>query len=202
MAGSCSSASTSRDMASAGRRELGRLKFSGHCFRASRVPMVSCIAHSCSLRAPRHGSGCRASAASPEVRLVPTKAGGQPHRVAKPSFVVGSGPSAEVKLSGPSVAAEHARFDWRGSKLFLTDLESAAGTKYDGARLMPGVAYVTGAGAVVDFGGAPNTFVLELDVQGKQGSSSIEAALARSFLAKFQASGSAEVQQALKDQQL
>ena len=116
--------------------------------------------------------------------------------------MVGSGPSAEVKLSGPSVAAEHARFDWRGSKLFLTDLESAAGTKYDGARLMPGVAYVTGAGAVVDFGGAPNTFVLELDVQGKQGSSSIEAALARSFLAKFQASGSAEVQQALKDQQL
>ena len=39
-------------------------------------------------------------------------------------------------------------------------------------------------------------------MQGKQGSSSIEAALARSFLAKFQASGSAEVQQALKDQQL
>ena len=115
--------------------------------------------------------------------------------------MVGSGPSAEVKLAGPAVAAEHARFDWRGKSLFLTDLESASGTTYDGNRLMPGVAYAAGAGAVVEFGDAANSFVLEFDVQRQQ-SGSVEQALAAAFLAKFQASGNSQVQQALKDQKL
>lgn len=114
--------------------------------------------------------------------------------------MVGSGPGAEVKLAGPAVAAEHARFDWRGKSLFITDLESS-GTSYDGNRLMPGVAYAAGAGAIVEFGDAANSFVLEFDVQRQQ-SGSVEQALAAAFLAKFQASGSAQVQQALKEQQL
>jgi pSer/pThr/pTyr-binding forkhead associated (FHA) protein len=132
------------------------------------------------------------------VRLV-SKAG-QSQGVSEQSFVVGSGPGAKVKLAGPAVAAEHARFDWRGRKLFLTDLESARGTFYDGNRLMPGVAYAAGAGAVLEFGDAANSFVLEFDVLPQSGS--IDQALATAFLAKFQASESAKVREALKDQQL
>jgi pSer/pThr/pTyr-binding forkhead associated (FHA) protein len=133
------------------------------------------------------------------VRLVSKT--GQSQGVSEQSFVVGSGPGAKVKLAGPAVAAEHARFDWRGRKLFLTDLESARGTFYDGNRLMPGVAYAAGAGAVLEFGDAANSFVLEFDVQPQQ-SGSIDQALATAFLAKFEASSSAQVREALKDQQL
>ena len=71
-------------------------------------------------------------------------------RLQKASFTVGR--DADVKLPGSSISGAHARFEWRGARLFITDLESAGGTVYDGTTLMPGVAYAAGPGAIIRFG--------------------------------------------------
>ena len=142
------------------------------------------------------------AAAVPEVRLVSTKRTQQVVRVTKKSFLVGSGANADALLHDKAVAAEHARFDWRDTRLFLTALESEAGTTYDGNRLMPGVAYVVGNNALVCFGSPDQEFRVEQDLQKTASSNSLDQALANAFLAKFQASGNADVKRALEDQQL
>lgn len=144
-----------------------------------------------------------AAAGAPEVRLVATRQAKPILRVSKQSFVVGSGSLADVQLCGDSVAAEHARFEWRNTRLFVTDLNSAQGTTYDGTCLVPGVAYAAGNDATIAFGSDPsNEYRLQFDVSRSPNSGGVEQALAHAFLARFQASGTAEVKQALNDQQL
>lgn len=58
----------------------------------------------------------------------------------KESFVVGSGTSADVRIDDAAVAPEHCKFEWRGTRLFVTDM--GKGTSFDGSDIMTGVAYI------------------------------------------------------------
>lgn len=60
----------------------------------------------------------------------------------KDAFVVGSGSGADVRVDDASVAPEHAKLEWRGGRLFITDLGSGKGTSFDGNNIMSGVAYI------------------------------------------------------------
>lgn len=113
----------------------------------------------------------------------------------KDVFTVGSGAGADVVVSAPGVAAEHCRFNWRGGRLFVTDL--GAGTTFDGNPLMAEVAYLVGNGAKICLGGTPAAeFIVTM---GQVATNPMEAMLADAFKQKFAGSTNSEVQAALKD---
>lgn len=55
---------------------------------------------------------------------------------------MGSGKAADVRIEDASVAEEHCKFEWRGGRLFITDLGSGKGTSFDDNNIMSGVAYI------------------------------------------------------------
>ena len=126
------------------------------------------------------------------------------------------------------MAAEHARFDWRGGRLFVTDLDSASGTHFDGARcvkpssgpraakwptrrtraealtrarsLRAGVAYLTGDGATITFGKpAAGATAVVLQLQAAPlQAGGVDQMLADAFMQQFR-TGAADVRALLRD---
>ena len=163
----------------------------------------------CMLRAlPRRGvSGQRGAihvaAASQRVVLTPTprcKSLTKAAELTLGSFVVGSGAEAQVRVADGAVAAQHVRFDWRSGRLFVTDLESAGGTHFDGVCIRPGVAYSAADGVVLCLGdpaaAAPTEFRIQLEPLPQQAGGA-EEMLAQAFLQRFRATGSEDVKKLL-----
>jgi hypothetical protein len=77
--------------------------------------------------------------------------------------LVGRSNLARLRLSEPSVSAEHAMISWDGHAWQVQDLGSKNGTALDGRRLASGERVVLQRGAVLTFGSAGNRWALTDD---------------------------------------
>ncbi|EFN58546.1 hypothetical protein CHLNCDRAFT_140654 [Chlorella variabilis] len=75
------------------------------------------------------------------------------------ALVIGSAADADVQLEGSNVAAQHARLEWRGGRLFCTAtsgdpdiLLAPTHCWLDGVELRPGVSYMVAPGARIAVG--------------------------------------------------
>lgn len=66
--------------------------------------------------------------------------------------VIGSSPAADISVTAPALAAEHARLHFQGDYVGIEDLGSEAGTLIDNVRLRPHNIYVLAVGSVIRFG--------------------------------------------------
>jgi pSer/pThr/pTyr-binding forkhead associated (FHA) protein/NADPH-dependent 2,4-dienoyl-CoA reductase/sulfur reductase-like enzyme len=96
-----------------------------------------------------------------------------------PSVTLGRDPESNViTLQHQTISREHARFDWRDDKWFVTDLQSANGTRINGTQLVPNkespiapadelqfgdvkLVFVPSAASAGKTTGLPMTFVIE-----------------------------------------
>ncbi|NUQ86548.1 MAG: FHA domain-containing protein [Anaerolineales bacterium] len=96
-----------------------------------------------------------------------------------PSVTLGRDPGSNaITLQHQTISREHARFDWRDEKWFVTDLQSANGTRINGTQLAPNkespiapadelqfgdvkLVFVPSAASAGKTSGLPMTFVME-----------------------------------------
>ena len=55
-------------------------------------------------------------------------------------LTIGTSPDSDIMVESPDVSATHARIDWDGQRVMVTDLGSATNSKLDGHLLLPQVA--------------------------------------------------------------
>ncbi|KAK9839564.1 hypothetical protein WJX84_008242 [Apatococcus fuscideae] len=98
--------------------------------------------------------------------------------ITEAKMLVGSSPDSDLRLSNPRVQEQHAELEMRGGSLYLTalhgdpeDIRSESFTWLNGAPLRPGVAYLLGTGAELDFGSQGDS--CKIDFHQKAGDSSM-----------------------------
>jgi hypothetical protein len=116
--------------------------------------------------------------------------------------VVGSGASADISIQADGIAPEHARFEFKGGRLFCTALSakdqdnmlSPTATWIEGNELRPGVNYMVSPNATLSFATAgSNTLIAEFE----EGSGS--GAMADMLMKGMASQASKEVQERLND---
>lgn len=68
-------------------------------------------------------------ALGPEVRLYIHGLGRPPQEMIKDTYVIGSSKKCDLWVNGPKIETNHLRIDRYGAKYFMTDLQTAGGTK-------------------------------------------------------------------------
>jgi hypothetical protein len=116
--------------------------------------------------------------------------------------VLGSNASSDIVIKGDGIAPEHARFEFKGGRLFCTalsakdpdDLFSSTATWIEGIELRPGVAYMCSSNATLCFGlPGSNTLKAEFEESNSGG------AMADMLMKGMASQASKEVQERLND---
>ncbi|KAL4443014.1 hypothetical protein ABPG77_008505 [Micractinium sp. CCAP 211/92] len=113
------------------------------------------------------------------------------------AMVVGSSAEADLQVQGPSVAAQHARLEWRSGRLFCTALAAdpdllLAPTHcwLDGVELRPGVNYMVAPGARIGVGSQDACLTCTFEESGS-------SAMAELMMKGLASAASKEVQEKL-----
>jgi pSer/pThr/pTyr-binding forkhead associated (FHA) protein len=83
---------------------------------------------------------------------------GRPYNIAIGSTIIGRGEAAQVRIADVGISRQHARVDFDGARVVITDLGSTNGTAVNGTRVN---AAALQPGDVVQLGTTTLTFRLD-----------------------------------------
>ncbi|PRW56301.1 hypothetical protein C2E21_5063 [Chlorella sorokiniana] len=175
---------------------------------AADASLLRCVFGSALQRAPRQlqtgrraaqlrvAAAAAAGGSAPPVKL--ELPGGTTVAMPSSSLVLGSAADADLQLEGSGVAAQHARLEWKGGRLFCTALSAdpdllLAPTNcwLDGVELRPGVSYMVAPGARLAVGTQDNSLAFAFQEGGS-------SAMTEMLMKGLAASASKEVQDKLQ----